>query len=93
MSQSAPLHKYGRCTPKVQHMKGVSMYRFKFFVHCKGWAAGGYENCHFAETKAQARRIVQRWNEEYQQRGVGARVTLLSIEKISDDEFAADYIY
>ena len=69
------------------------MYRFKFFVHCKGWAAGGYENCHFAETKTQARRIVKRWNEEYQQRGVDSRVTLLSIEKISDDEFAADYIY
>lgn len=69
------------------------MCRFKFFVHCKGWAAGGYENTHFAETEAQARATVARWNEEYQQRGVNTRVTILSIEKISDAEFAADYIY
>lgn len=69
------------------------MYRFKFFVHCKGWAAGGYENSHFAETPVQAICTIQRWNEEYRQRGVDAWVTLLSIEKISDDEFAADYIY
>ena len=69
------------------------MYRFKFFVHCKGWAAGGYENSHFAETKTQAKATVDRWNKEYEQRGVGARVSLLSIEEISDDEFAADYIY
>ena len=69
------------------------MNRFKFFVHCKGWADGGYENSHFAETEAQARATVARWNSNYEQRGVDARVTLLSIEKISDAEFAADYIY
>lgn len=69
------------------------MYRFKFFVRCKGWAAGGYENTHFAETEAQARATVDRWNSEYEQRGVDTRVTLLSTEKISDAEFAADYIY
>ena len=69
------------------------MYRFKFFVHCKGWADGGYENCHFAETQAQAKATVDHWNSEYEQRGVGSRVTLLSIEEISDEEFADDYIY
>ena len=69
------------------------MYRFKFFVHCKGWAAGGYENSHFAETQAQAKSIIQHWNEEYQQRGVDTRITLISVEKISDAEFADDYIY
>ena len=50
------------------------MYRFKFFVHCKGWAAGGYENSHFAETPVQASCIIQRWNDEYRQRGVDAAV-------------------
>lgn len=69
------------------------MYRFKFFVHCKGWAAGGYENSHFAETEAQAKATVDRWNREYEQKGAGARVSLLSIEEISNDEFTADYIY
>ncbi len=69
------------------------MYRFKFFVHCKGWADDGYENSHFAETKTQAKATVDCWNREYEQRGVSTRVSLLSIEEISDDEFAADYIY
>lgn len=69
------------------------MYRFKFFVHCKGWAAGGYENAHFAESETQAKETIDRWNSEYEQRGVDTRVSLLSIEKISDAEFAADYIY
>lgn len=69
------------------------MYRFKFFVHCKGWAAGGYENSHFAETEAQAKDTINRWNDEYQQRDVDTRVSLLSIETISDTEFAVDYIY
>ena len=69
------------------------MYRFKFFVHCKGWADGGYENMHFAESEAQAKATIDRWNSESEQRGVDTRVSLLSIEKISDAEFAADYIY
>jgi len=69
------------------------MYRFRFFIHCKGWADGGYENCHFAETEAQAKATVDRWNREYEQMGISTRVSLLSIEEISDDEFAADYIY
>lgn len=69
------------------------MYRFKFFVHCKGLAAGGYENSYFAETRAQAKETVARWNSEYEQWGVNTRVTLLSIRKISNAEFSADYIH
>ena len=64
------------------------MYRFKLFVHCAGWATGGYENTHFAESKAQAMQTIERWNRERP-----GSVTLLSIEKISDKEFARDYIY
>lgn len=30
------------------------MVKFKFFVHCVGWAAGGYENTHFANSAKEA---------------------------------------
>ena len=62
------------------------MVRFKFFVHCTGWKDGGYENTHFANTATEAKRIVANWNAE------GTRVTLLSVEPISDADVAADYI-
>lgn len=63
------------------------MVRFKFFVHCAGWKDGGYENIHFADTATDAKRIVANWNSE------GIRTTLLSVETISDADFAADCIY
>ena len=63
------------------------MIRFKFFVHCAGWQDGGYENTHFANTATEAQRIVANWNAN------GQRVTLLSVEQISNAEFATDYIY
>ena len=63
------------------------MVRFKFFVHCTGWKDGGYENTHFANTATEAKRIVASWNAE------GVRTTLLSVEPISNEEFARDYIY
>ena len=63
------------------------MVRFKFFVHCAGWKDGGYENTHFANTATEAKRIVASWNSE------GVRTTLLSVEPISNEEFARDYIY
>ena len=62
------------------------MIRFKFFVHCAGWKNGGYENTHFADTEAEAKRIVANWNAD------GIHVKLLSIEPISGADFAADYI-
>ena len=63
------------------------MVKFTFFVHCAGWKDGGYENTHYAETAQDAERIVANWNAE------GRRTTLISIEPVSDAEFAADYIY
>ena len=63
------------------------MVRFKFFVHCAGWKDEGYENTHFANTETDAERMVANWNTE------GIRATLLSVEPISDADFAADYIY
>lgn len=62
------------------------MVRFKFFVHCTGWKDGGYENTHFADTATEAKRIIANWNAD------GNHTTLLSIEPISDADFAADYI-
>jgi hypothetical protein len=64
------------------------MVKFKFFVHCAGWAAGGYENTHYAETAKEAKARIDAWNA---QRPNG--VTLLSIEEVSNQEFAQDYIY
>lgn len=63
------------------------MVKFTFFVHCKGWKDGGYENTHFADNATEAKRTVANWNAE------GRRTTLMSIEPISDAEFAQDYIY
>ena len=63
------------------------MVKFKFFVHCAGWENGGYENTHFADTATDAKHIIANWNAN------GIRTTLLSVETISDADFAADYIY
>jgi len=76
------------------------MYKFKFFVHCKGWKAGGYENVHFAETPKEAKKTVARWNEEAKERAkrlgeevVDGLVDLLEITPITDEEFVEDYVY
>lgn len=36
-------------------MKDTKIYKLKFFVNCKGWAAGGYENCIFVFSKKEAK--------------------------------------
>ena len=64
------------------------MVKFKFFVHCASWSNGGYENVHYAETEQQARDIIERWNADSR-----SPVSLISIETVSDEEFARDYIY
>ena len=72
--------------------------KFRFFVHCKSWLNGGYENAHFAKDEKEAKKIVEGWNEKARQRreagspiGSG-EVDLLSIEEITNEEFAEDYI-
>ena len=64
------------------------MVKFKFFVHCTGWATGGYENTHYAETAKEAKARIDAWNAQRPN-----SVTLLSIEEVSIQEFAQDYIY
>lgn len=62
------------------------MVKFKFFVHCKGWAGGGYENTCFAKSAQEAKNIISEWNTEESH-----PVDLISIEEISDTEFAEDF--
>ena len=63
------------------------MVKFKFFVHCVGWAAGGYENTHFANSAKEAKEIVVEWN-----KNKPGSVSLISITEISDAEFAEDFV-
>ena len=63
------------------------MVKFKFFVHCKGWAGGGYYNTHFAESAQEAKKIISEWNTDESH-----PVDLISIEEISNAEFAEDFV-
>ena len=63
------------------------MVKFKFFVHCVGWTAGGYENTHFANSAKEAKEIVAEWN-----KNKPGSVSLISINEISDAEFAEDFV-
>lgn len=57
------------------------MIKLTFFVLCKSWASGGYENTHYFQTEKQARA----WSKE---NGVEIR----HIEKVPFNKFAEDYI-
>ena len=63
------------------------MVKFKFFVHCAGWVAGGYENTHFANSAKEAKRQIEKWNADRP-----GSVSLISITEISDAEFAEDFV-
>ena len=63
------------------------MVKFKFFVHCDGLASGGYENTHFSNSTKEAKEIVSKWN-----KNSPCSVSLISIEEISNAEFAQDFV-
>ena len=63
------------------------MVKFKFFVHCKGWAGGGYYNTQFAESAQEAKKIIAEWNTDESH-----PVDLIAIEEISNAEFAEDFV-
>ena len=63
------------------------MVKFKFFVHCDGWTSGGYENTHFSNSTKEAKEIVSNWN-----KNSPCSVSLISIEEISNAEFAQDFV-
>lgn len=54
----------------------------KFYVHCNGWASGGYENVQYFETQKKAIEWARLKN-----------VDILEIRKVSAQEFADDYIF
>lgn len=57
------------------------MVKLKFFVHCKGWKNGGYENTHYFQTEAEARSWAQA-------EGVEVR----SLEAVSQEEFSENFM-
>ena len=63
------------------------MVKFKFFIHCDGWATGGYENTNFAKNAKEAKSQINEWNKK-----TPNSVTLISIEEVSNAEFAEDFV-
>lgn len=57
------------------------MVRLNFFVHCKGWENGGYENTHYFQTENEARN----W-------AAAEGVEVRSIESVSQMEFSEDFM-
>lgn len=57
------------------------MYKIEFFVSCNGWNNGGYYNAQYFKTKKNAIEWATIKN-----------VKIISIVKISEDEFAEDFI-
>lgn len=57
------------------------MVKLIFFVRCKSWKNGGYENTHYFQTENEARK----WAEV---EGVEVR----SIKTVSQEEFSADFM-
>lgn len=58
------------------------MIKLKYFVHCSGWATGGYENIIYFTSVENARE----WLREK------PHCEMISIEEVSAREFAEDYI-
>ena len=64
--------------------------KFRFWVPAKGWAAGGYENVHWAESEAAARERVRKWNED---RSEEDYVRIIEITPITKAERNAEFMY
>lgn len=58
------------------------MLKVKIWVHASGWAAGGYENALYFKTHDQ----INDWHKKH------PHVDVLSIEEVSEEAFAEDYI-
>lgn len=58
------------------------MIKLKFFVHCQGWADGGYENTTYFTSVKEARYWLSQ----------NPNCEMISIEEVSIREFAEDYI-
>ena len=62
--------------------KGLIMIKLKFFVHCSGWADGGYKNTLYFTSVAEARHWLSQ----------NPHCEMISIEEVTVKEFAEDYI-
>ena len=58
------------------------MFKLRFFVHCDSWKDGGYENVHYFKTETE----VEDWLKRH------PKCKKLSLEVVTFDEFAEDYI-
>lgn len=58
------------------------MIKLKFFVHCRGWADGGYENTTYFTSVAEARSWLSK----------NPDCEMISIKKVTAKESAKDYI-
>lgn len=65
------------------------MVKFRFWVPSKGWAAGGFENVHYAKSAEDAQKIVDKWNSQGREDG---DVVITEITEVTREEFARDYI-
>lgn len=57
------------------------MVKLIFFVRCKSWKNGGYENTHYFQTENEARSWAEAEN-----------VEILSIDHVSQKEFSEDFM-
>lgn len=64
-------------------MKNTKIYKLKFFVNCKGWLDGGYENCIFVFSKKEAKEWLNK----------NPNCDFVSLEEISKKEFIKDCVY
>ena len=70
------------CAIGMTGRKESTMIKLKFFVHCSGWADGGYENTLYFTSVAEARHWLSQ----------KPHCEMISIEEVTAKEFAEDYI-
>ena len=63
-------------------MKDHKIYKLTFFVNCKGWAEGGYQNCIFVFSKKDAKEWINK----------NPDCDFISLEEITKREFTEDFI-
>ena len=63
-------------------MKNAKIYRLTFFVNCKRWAEGGYQNSIFVLGKKEGKEWLDK----------NPDCDFISLEEITKKEFTEDYI-
>lgn len=68
------------------------MIKLVFFVHCKSWKNGGYENTHYFQTENEARSWAKTENQRLQKISGEYGIEVRSIEAVSQEEFSEDFM-